>query len=204
DIRGGEAGVEWRAAGHWKLGGTLAYSWGELADSGQALPQMPPLEARLNTAWDNGTWSAGALLRAVAAQDRVSPALGNVVGRDLGPSSGFAVFSLNGAYRIDDRWRLAAGIDNLFDRDYAEHLNLAGNSAFGYPADPTRIHEPGRPAWIKLNPECRAAGAPSSPCSPSPPRGESPASAAGPWRCAPRPPNNGPFTGRGPGPVPAP
>lgn len=151
DIRGGEAGVEWRMAEHWKLGGTVAYSWGELADSGQALPQMPPLEARLNAGYDNGTWSASALLRAVASQDRVSPALGNVVGRDLGPSSGFAVFSLNGAWRINDRLRLAAGIDNLFDRDYAEHLNLAGNSAFGYPADPVRIHEPGRTAWVKLS-----------------------------------------------------
>ena len=138
-------------AEHWKLVGTVAYSWGELADSGQALPQMPPLEARLNAGYDNGTWSASALLRAVASQDRVSPALGNVVGRDLGPSSGFAVFSLNGAWRINDTLRLAAGIDNLFDRDYAEHLNLAGNSAFGYPADPVRIHEPGRTAWVKLS-----------------------------------------------------
>ena len=90
-------------------------------------------------------------VRAVAAQDRVSPSLGNVVGRDLGPSAGFAVLSLNAGWRITDQLRLAAGIDNLFDRDYAEHLNLAGNSAFGYPADPTRIHEPGRTAWVKLN-----------------------------------------------------
>ena len=112
---------------------------------------MPPLEARLNAGFDNGTWSAAALLRVVSSQDRVSPALGNVVGRDLGPSSGFAVFSLNAGYRINDQLRLAAGNDNLFARDYAEHLNLAGNSAFGYPADPVRIHAPGRTAWIKLS-----------------------------------------------------
>jgi len=151
NIRGGEAGVEWRVAEHWKLGGTLAYSWGELAEVGQALPQMPPLESRLSASFDNRRWSAGALLRLVASQDRVSPSLGNVVGRDLGPSGGFAVFSLNAGYRFGDRLRLAAGIDNLFDRDYSEHLNVAGNSAFGYPADPARIHEPGRTAWIKLN-----------------------------------------------------
>ena len=149
-LRGGEAGVEWRVAEHWKLGGTLAYAWGELAATGQALPQMPPLESRLSASFDNRRWSAGALLRLVAAQDRVSPSLGNVVGRDLGPSPGFAVFSLNAGYRINDALRLAAGIDNLFDRDYSEHLNLAGNSAFGYPAEPVRIHEPGRTVWIKL------------------------------------------------------
>ena len=36
------------------------------------------------------TSSLGALLRAVAAQDRVSPGYGNVVGQDIGPSPGFA------------------------------------------------------------------------------------------------------------------
>ena len=151
DIRGGEAGVEWRPAEHWKVGGSLAYAWGELADSGQPLPQMTPMEARLTAAYDNQRWSAGALLRVVSGQDRVSESLGNVVGRDLGPSPGFAVFSLNGGYRFSETVQLTAGIDNLFDRTYSEHLNMAGNSAFGYPADPVRINEPGRTAWVKLS-----------------------------------------------------
>ncbi|MGO1541753.1 MAG: TonB-dependent copper receptor [Luteimonas sp.] len=153
DIRGGEAGVEWRPADHWRLGGSVAYAWGELADGGQPLPQMTPFESRLTAAYDNGRWSAGALLRVVAGQDRVSESLGNVVGRDLGPSPGFAVFSLNGGYRFSETVQLTAGIDNLFDRAYSEHLNLAGNSAFGYPADPVRVNEPGRTAWVKLNVE---------------------------------------------------
>ncbi|KAF1722459.1 TonB-dependent copper receptor [Pseudoxanthomonas wuyuanensis] len=151
NIGGGEAGIEWRPAAEWKLGATLAYAWGEVAGSGAALPQMPPLEARLSAGYEHRRWSLGALLRGVAAQHRVSPGLGNVVGRDLGPSPGFAVFSLNGGYRLSDSLQLAAGIDNLFDRSYSEHLNLGGNSAFGYPAEPVRIGEPGRTAWVKLN-----------------------------------------------------
>jgi len=150
DTRGGELGVEFRPDGEWKFGGSLAYAWGEIDGLG-ALPQMPPLEGRINAAYDNKRWSIGALLRAVAAQDRVNPGFGNVVGQDLGPTPGFAVFSINGGYRFTPRLQLAGGIDNLFDRTYAEHLNLAGNSAFGYPADPVRIHEPGRSAWLKLN-----------------------------------------------------
>ena len=143
--------MEWRPAEHWKVGGSLAYAWGALADSGQPLPQMTPMEARLTAAYDNQRWSAGALLRVVSGQDRVSESLGNVVGRDLGPSPGFAVFSLNGGYRFSETAQLTAGIDNLFDRTYSEHLNMAGNSAFGYPADPVRINEPGRTAWVKLS-----------------------------------------------------
>lgn len=150
-IHGAEAGIEFRPADNWKLGGNVAWAWGENASTGTPLPQMTPLEGRFNVAWDNGRWSFGALLRVVARQDRVVIDQGNVVGRDLGPSAGFATFALNGGYRISDRAQLTAGIDNVFDRTYSEHLNLAGSADFGYPADPVRINEPGRSAWLKLN-----------------------------------------------------
>ena len=151
EIRGGELGVEYRPAAHWKLGGTLAYARGEQRGTGAALPQMPPLETRLSLGWDDRRWSFGALLRAVAGQDRVAIAQGNVVGQDLGPSAGFATVAVNGGYRFSEMLQLTAGIDNVFDRSYSEHLNLAGNADFGYPADPVRIEEPGRTAWVKLN-----------------------------------------------------
>ena len=150
DIAGGELGVDWKLRDGLKLTAALAYARGE-SDDGRALPQMPPLEARLAAAGEHGNWSWGALLRLADSQGRVSTDRGNVVGRDLGASPGFAVFSLNGGYRVGERLRVSAGIDNLFDRAYAEHLNLAGNSAFGYPAAPERIAEPGRTAWAKLN-----------------------------------------------------
>ncbi len=149
DIAGGELGADWKPRPGLKLGGALAYAWGRTTEG--ALPQMPPLEARLTASGERGPWSWGALLRVAAAQHRSNTGQGNVVGRDLGPSPGFAVFSLNGGYRFGQRVQLAAGIDNLFDRDYREHLNAAGNSGFGYPSEPERIAEPGRTAWIKLN-----------------------------------------------------
>lgn len=80
----------------------------------------------------------------------MTPGQGNVVGQDLGETAGFAVFSLNGAYPLSSQVSLAAGIDNLLDRNYAEHLNLAGSADFGYPAHPVRINEPGRTAWVRL------------------------------------------------------
>ena len=150
-IRGGEAGVEYRPAQRWKLGGTLAYAWGENRTQGRPLPQMPPLETRISLAYDDTRWSFGSVLRGVAGQDRVAPEQGNVVGRDLSSSSGFAVFAINGGYRFTDTVQLTAGIDNLFDRTYSEHLNLAGSADFGFPAYPVRINEPGRLAWLKLN-----------------------------------------------------
>jgi iron complex outermembrane recepter protein len=151
NIRGAEAGVELRPNAQWKLGGTLAYAWGENASSGTALPQMPPLEARLSARYDDQRWSFGGLLRAVAAQSRVAVDQGNVVGRDLGSSPAFVTLSVNGGYRFNERLQLTAGVDNLFDRAYSEHLNLAGSADFGYPADPVRVNETGRNVWVKLN-----------------------------------------------------
>ncbi|WP_411833416.1 TonB-dependent copper receptor [Pseudoxanthomonas mexicana] len=150
-VRGGEAGIELRPADHWKLGATIAYAWGENRTSGGALPQMPPLEARLSAGYDNQRWSFGVLARAASRQERVSINAGTVVGRDFGPSAGFATLAVNGGYRLNDRIQLTAGIDNVFDRAYSEHLNLSGSADFGYPADPVRINEPGRTAWVKLN-----------------------------------------------------
>jgi iron complex outermembrane receptor protein len=150
-IHGGEAGLALRPGGGWKLQGTLAYAWGENRSDRRALPQMPPLEARFSADWAHAAWSFGGLWRVVAAQHRVAIDEGNVVGRDLGPGKGFGIVSANAGYRFSDAARLTAGIDNLFDRRYTEHLNLAGNAAFGYPADPLRINEPGRMLWTKLD-----------------------------------------------------
>ncbi|GAD64998.1 TonB-dependent copper receptor [Aquipseudomonas alcaligenes] len=149
-IMGGELGVAYDLTDTWKTDATLAYAWGKNSSDGEALPQMPPLEARLGLTYERESWSAGALWRVVAQQNRVDEGKGNVVGRDIGKSAGFGVFSLNGAYRVSEQVKLSAGVDNLFDKDYAEHLNLAGNAGFGYPADPVAIDEPGRTLWTKV------------------------------------------------------
>ena len=96
---------------------------------------MPPLDARFGLTYSEDNWSAGALWRVVAAQNRIDQNKGNVVGKDFDKTPGFGVFSLNGAYRINQHWKVSTGVDNLFGKAYAEHLNLAGNAGFGYPAN---------------------------------------------------------------------
>ncbi len=151
-IAGGEAGLGWQLTPHWKTSSTLAYAWGDDRSEHRPLPQMPPLEARLALDYNDQHWAAGALWRVVDGQHRYALGQGNVVGQDLGPSSGFGILSLNGSYRFAQKLRLSAGIDNLLNQTYAEHLNLAGDAGFGYPVDsPTPITEPGRQFWAKLD-----------------------------------------------------
>jgi iron complex outermembrane receptor protein len=151
-IMGGELGAAYKLSENWKADATLAYAWGKNSSDGKALPQMPPLESRLGLTYSRDVWSVGALWRLVAAQNRIAENQGNVVGKDYDKSAGFGVFSLNGAYKVNNNLKLSAGVDNLFDKTYAEHLNLAGNAGFGYPAtDPQPVNEPGRTFWTKVD-----------------------------------------------------
>lgn len=151
-IMGGELGAAYKLDENWKADATLAYAWGKNSSDGKALPQMPPLESRLGLTYSRDTWSVGGLWRLVAAQNRIAENQGNVVGKDYEKSGGFGVFSLNGAYKVNNNLKLSAGVDNLFDKAYAEHLNLAGNAGFGYPAaDPQPVNEPGRTFWTKVD-----------------------------------------------------
>ncbi|PYB79270.1 MULTISPECIES: TonB-dependent copper receptor [Pseudomonas] len=151
-IMGGELGAAYKLSENWKADATLAYAWGKNSSDGKALPQMPPLESRLGLTYSRDTWSVGALWRLVAEQNRIAQNQGNVVGKDYDKSAGFGVFSLNGAYKVNNNLKLSAGVDNLFDKAYAEHLNLAGNAGFGYPANSTQpVNEPGRTFWTKVD-----------------------------------------------------
>jgi iron complex outermembrane receptor protein len=146
--RGLEAGLGYRLDPNWQADVSLAWVHGRNRSDGSALAQMPPLEGRFGLNWDNGTWSAGALLRLVAGQDRVDPGKGNIVGQDIGKTSGFSIFSINGGYQPNRTTTVTAGVDNLFDRKYAEHLSRSGFDVPGYQAD-TRVSEPGRTFWLK-------------------------------------------------------
>ncbi|NGM77166.1 TonB-dependent copper receptor [Burkholderia multivorans] len=149
-IMGGEAGVGWRPLAPLRIETSVAYAWGRNATSGDPLPQMPPLEARVGLEYTRGAWSAGGLWRVVAPQHRYALNEGNVVGKDFGPSAGFGVLSLHAQYNLSKTVQISVGVDNLLNKAYAEHLNLAGNAGFGYPAN-APVNEPGRTAWVRVS-----------------------------------------------------
>ena len=150
-IMGGELGAAYQFNPNIKGDLSLAYAYGKNTSDGRAMPQIPPLEARFGLSYEEGDFSSAALWRVAAKQTRTDEGRGNVAGKDFGSSSGFAVFSLNSAYRLSQNWQVSAGIDNLFDKNYSEHLNLAGNAGFDYPDDATRINEAGRTWWTRVD-----------------------------------------------------
>lgn len=146
---GGEAGISWAFAPNWKADASLAYVRGNNRSDGTPLAQLPPLETRLGLSYADARWSVGGLLRVVARQDRFDLGAGNIVGQDLGASGGFAVFSVHAGFRPQKGILVSGGIDNLFDRQYTEHISKAGATIGGIAPQTLRLAEPGRTVWIK-------------------------------------------------------
>lgn len=146
---GAEIGAHYKVTPQWTALGSLAYVNGQNRSDDRALGQIPPLEARLGLNWQRGAWSAGSLLRLVASQHRHAVNEGNIVGQDLGRSGGFGVASLHAGYAWSKAVKLSVGIDNLFDKTYAEAISRGGSGVSGY--DTTyRVNEPGRTGWLKV------------------------------------------------------
>lgn len=147
---GFEADAVWTLSARWRVTATLAYVHGDNRSDDKPLAQIPPLEGSLALDYDDGTWSAGALWRVVDSQDRVSVNSGSIAGRDLGETGGFGVLSLHAGYRPNEALTITAGIDNLFDKTYAEHLSRSGSDSLivGYERT-VRVNEPGRVWWLQ-------------------------------------------------------
>ncbi|WP_413739102.1 TonB-dependent copper receptor [Sodalis sp. RH21] len=149
-IMGAEFGTGYQFTERWKGDASVAYAWGRNTSDGQPLPQMPPLDARFGLTYERERWSSSVLWRAVSRQRRVALNQGNVAGKDFNTSSGFGVLSANAAYKITKKIKISSGVDNILNKSYSEHLNLAGNSGFGYSAN-RQVNEPGRTVWARLN-----------------------------------------------------
>ncbi|MCR9254935.1 MAG: TonB-dependent receptor [Alphaproteobacteria bacterium] len=142
------AGVE--ADGRAELGdflieGDLAYTWGENRTDDRALAQIPPLSGSFALGYgsegDFGAWHIGGRMNWALKQGRIDPS------RDADETPGYASFDLFGWYRVGSGIVVSAGVTNLMDVTYANHLNRSNVS------DPTevQVNEPGRTFFLKAS-----------------------------------------------------
>ncbi|HEY9198984.1 MAG TPA: TonB-dependent copper receptor [Gammaproteobacteria bacterium] len=146
-LYGTELGAARVWAGVWQSRVTLEYVRGENRTDDRALAQIAPLELGMELRYLQTAWDIGGRLRVVDNQTRVDddPLTGS--GLDNGETSGFAVLDLNGRYALSKTVAVKYGVDNVFDRTYAEHLNRSNDF------DPVQvqINEPGRSLWLRVS-----------------------------------------------------
>ena len=149
-IAGAEAGVGYKFTDAIQADVSAMYAWGKNTTDHKPLPQISPLEARVNLRYIQDNYTLGAYWRVVDGQNRISLHQGNIVGYDLKESAGFSTLSLNGTYHIQDGVDLSVGIDNVLDKTYTEHLNKLGDAGTGLAAT-EQFNNIGRNYWARIS-----------------------------------------------------
>ena len=149
-IAGAEAGVGYQFTDAIQADVSAMYAWGKNTTDGKPLPQIAPLEARVNLRYVQEKYTLGALWRVVNGQNRISQDQGNIVGYDMQQSAGFGTLALNGTYHVKDGIDLSVGVDNVLDKTYKEHLNKSGSAGFGF-AEEEQFNNTGRNYWARIS-----------------------------------------------------
>ncbi|ATO19306.1 TonB-dependent copper receptor [Acinetobacter sp. LoGeW2-3] len=149
-IAGAEAGISYQFTETIQADVSAMYAWGKNTTDHTPLPQIAPLEARVNLRYIQDNYTLGAYWRLVDSQNRISEREGNIVGYDNKKSTGFGTLSLNGTYHVNEGVDLSVGVDNVFDRTYTEHLNKMGSSGFGFAAN-EQFNNIGRNYWARVS-----------------------------------------------------
>jgi iron complex outermembrane recepter protein len=135
-LAGAEASAVYNITGYTQLVSTLKYSYGRNAD-GEPLPMMPPLRnvTSLRKYFGDNLWVQGET-EIAAAQNRNSERF-----REQ-PTDGFMLWHLRAGYQQETEkkvWQLNAGIENIFDVHYREHLDWG------------QIARPGRNMFLQVS-----------------------------------------------------
>lgn len=149
-----EGEAQWHFHPDWTVAAGISWVRGFNRTDHSPLAQQPPLEANLTLSRHREKLRINGRLRAVAAQKHYDKFYGSIDGFDKGRAPGFATVSLDAQYQIGKKWQLSAGVDNLFNRRYYEHL-----STFASTGTPTwrkedytaKLYEPGRSLWARIN-----------------------------------------------------
>jgi iron complex outermembrane receptor protein len=142
-----DAGIRWSS--NWASRATLAYVHSENTSDNRPIAQTPPLEGTINLEYSNSNWYAGGKVVAQSKQTRVEDDSTTDSGVDAGKTGGWAILNLYGGYEITENATVKVGVDNLFDKTYAYHVNRANADPFN--PDAVQVNEPGRSVWIRFN-----------------------------------------------------
>ncbi|MEO1039825.1 MAG: TonB-dependent receptor [Pseudomonadota bacterium] len=139
----GEFGVD--LPGAWRIDGVLSLVRGEREDIDADLYRIAPSSLRVSLAYEAARWSGGVETLAVAEQDRVS-AINNETA-----TPGHVLINLFARAELNDAVRVSAGVENLLDHRYREHLSgFNRNSGLGVDLG-ERIPGPGAGVWLRLD-----------------------------------------------------
>jgi iron complex outermembrane receptor protein len=138
-LAGVEAYASW-TDGTWEVSGDVTYTYGQNLDDDKPLGQIPALQGKVAVVYNADMWSLGGRINWAAGQNRIDPF------RDAGKTPGYATADIFGTYSFSEKVELHAGVNNVLDMTYANHLSRANI----FDATVSRVNEPGRKFFAKL------------------------------------------------------
>jgi iron complex outermembrane receptor protein len=150
-LTGGEITAVFKAGSRFTIPTSLFYVRGEYGSEDNPLPEIPPLDGRAAARMTYGKRNAGWVElggRFVAQQDRVDPDFPTTAPPTFteNPTPGFAVWHLRASFPLHRTVNLEIGVENLFDKEYWEHLTRETFLPVGDLARGQEIPQPGR--WV--------------------------------------------------------
>lgn len=156
---GVELDWEYDIAPRWTPFARMAYIDGRDRTIGQPLPSIPPMDSTLGIRFHDSEggrrWGIEFAARVVNDQYRTGQiriAGGTDVTTDFEERTpGFTVYNLRGYWNVKKNLNLIAGIENLLDKTYQEHLDLRLLGPTGFPGTATRVWAPGFTPYAGIN-----------------------------------------------------
>ncbi len=147
-------GFEWKTNLKWNQNWSnyfsLAYIHATNVTDNRPIAQTPPLMGVLGLNYKfNKLWYIASELEYAAKQTRIDNDINTGSGLDIEETSGFSILNIFSGININKQISLQLGINNLFDKTYAYHVNPA-NIVYFNPEAIQVVNEPGRIFWLNL------------------------------------------------------
>ncbi len=129
----------------WSVSGVGQWLRGDRRDIDDHLYRIAPPSLTTSLSYQPGDWQLGAQWLLVAPQKRVSAL------NQEQATAGYGLMGLSISYLGWQQIRLSAGVDNLFDKAYADHLNGYNRAAGSELAVGERMTGEGRSWWARVS-----------------------------------------------------
>lgn len=145
------ANLAYNFLGNFGLKFNIWYNYGQNESDKRPLYQIRPLEAQLNLDYEDyaffGKFNLGSAFRALSKQKRRDISTATGLGIDK-KTSGFGVMDIYAGFTLYDKIGLKFGIDNVFDKKYAEFISSSHVEAIA----PSRVvSAPGRVYYLSIH-----------------------------------------------------
>ncbi|WP_417610024.1 TonB-dependent receptor plug domain-containing protein [Parasphingorhabdus sp.] len=144
EIYGADLDFGWNISGPLHLDGTASYVRAKRRDIDDNLYRIAPPNARVALSWQETAWHLGAELQVFADQKKVSAT------NDEQPSNGYLLAGLFGHVELTPSLTLDASVENLFNKNYTEHLAGYNRVSGSDVAIGARLPGAGRSAFIRI------------------------------------------------------